>query len=278
MLEGVNDAVLAQCDALDGVRDGVLEDPRRCNFDPASLQCGAGPAGACLTAAQVGALHDIYTGPAAFVPGTSESEPLRIAMPGFAVGSEAEWRFAAGEGLSPLTLEFFRRAVFADELADWRDFDLAADYPRALDAAGWILDATSPDLAAYRDRGGKLILYHGWNDANNSPAATIAYYESVEATLAQGANPLGIETDAFARLFMVPGMAHCGGGTGTDEFDAQRAIEDWVERGIAPDRIEAARTEAGQLVRTRPLCPYPLVARYGGSGNSDRSGSFQCAF
>jgi feruloyl esterase len=140
-----------------------------------------------------------------------------------------------------------------------------------------MLDATSADLAGFRDRGGKLLLYHGWNDANNSPEATIAYYEAIESTLGLEPNPLAIRTPDFARLFLVPGMGHCGGGTGTAQFDAQRAIEDWVERGIAPDRIEAERAEGGELPRTRPLCPYPQTARYRGSGNSDRSGSFLCA-
>jgi feruloyl esterase len=277
VLAMVGDAAIAQCDSLDGVLDGVLEDPRRCSFDPANLQCGVSSGSRCLSAGQVSALRDIYAGPAAFVPGEDGAEPFSLALPGFAFGSEAGMGFAAGEGPSELTLEFFRRAVFRSAFWNWRDLELAADYPQAMATVGWMLDATASDLSAFRDNGGKLLLYHGWSDSNNSPEATIEWYESVEASLARAPNPRSIATDAFARLFMVPGMAHCRGGTGTDRFDAQRAIEDWVERGIAPDRIEAARVENGETVRTRPLCPYPLVARYQGSGDTDRTGSFRCA-
>lgn len=267
----VNEAVIAQCDALDGAPDGVLEDPRRCGFDPSRLQCSLGESGSCLTPAQVTAIREIYDGP---VVAAESGEPL----PGLAIGSEPFWSFATAREPSRLTLEFFRRAVFDDLAWNWRSFDFASDPALAREEAGWMLDAVEPDLSAFRDNGGKLILYHGWNDTNNAPEATIAYYESVETALAGRPNPQSIATRDFARLFMVPGMAHCGGGTGTDVFDAQRAIEDWVERDIAPDRIEASRVEADEIVRTRPLCPYPEIARYRGSGNPDRTGSFVCAF
>lgn len=271
----VTAAATEQCDTLDGVADGVIEDPRRCNFDPGRLQCsGAGVGGfrnpgACLTGSQVAAIRDIYRGPAA-----PDTGPI---APGFAVGSETGWTFASASEPSRLTLEFFRRAVFEDTFWSWRSFDFGLDHAYAVDQLGWMLDATSPDLSDFRDEGGKLLLYHGWNDSNNSPEATIAYYESIEATLATVPNPLAIRTRDFASLFLVPGMGHCGGGPGTDEFDSQRSIEDWVERGILPDRIEAGHVEDDQVVRTRPLCPYPETARYRGSGNSDRSGSFLCA-
>lgn len=258
----------AQCDTLDGVADGIIEDPRRCNFDPRQLQCGFADPGACLTPPQVAAAVSIYRGPTAPESGTI--------APGFAVGSETGWTFATSADLSPLTDEFFSRVVFGDPLWNWRDFDLVPDYRLAQQEAAWLLNATSPDLAGFRDRGGKLLLYHGWNDTNNSPEASIGYFEAVEATLATTPNPRSIAIPDFARLFMVPGMAHCGGGSGTSEFDPQSAIENWVERDIAPDRIEAESLEDGQVVRTRPLCPYPQTARYRGTGNSDRSGSFVC--
>jgi feruloyl esterase len=258
----------SQCDTLDGVADGLIEDPRRCNFDPRVLQCGFASAGSCLTAAQVAAAQDIYRGPS-----HPETGPI---APGFAFGSETEWTFATSPNLSPLTAEFFRRVVFDDPLWNWRDFDLVTDYRLAEQEAAWLLNAIIPDLSRYRDRGGKLLIYHGWNDANNSPEATIDYFESIETALAATPNLRSVATSDFARLFMVPGMAHCGGGIGSSEFDAQTAIENWVERAIVPDRIEAERIEGGQVVRTRPLCPYPQTARYRGSGNSDRSGSFVC--
>jgi feruloyl esterase len=258
----------AECDTLDGVADGVIEDPRRCNFDARTLQCGFASPGRCLTAQQAAAVQSIYQGPA-----HPDTGPI---APGFAVGSESGWTFATSPNLASLTDEFFSRVVFEDPLWNWRSFDFVTDYSLAQQAAGWLLNATSPDLSEFRDRGGKLLLYHGWNDSNNAPEATIGYFEAVETALAVAPNPRDIAIPDFARLFMVPGMAHCAGGIGTSEFDAQQSIESWVERGIAPDRIEAERIDDGQVIRTRPLCPYPQTARYRGTGNSDRSGSFVC--
>jgi len=260
-------AVIAQCDAVDGVVDGVLEDPRRCNFDPARLQCGVAAGNRCLNAPQVEALRQIHAG------FTNPSAGQQLT--GFALGSEPEWDFARNAELNPLTLAFFRTAVSKNPFWNWRDFDVITDVAAATENVGWILDATMTDLSEFRDNGGKLIVYHGWNDSNNSPEATIRWYEGVESTLGGAFGNTAGAIEDFARLFMVPGMAHCGGGSGTSQFDAQRAIEDWVERGIAPDRIEAERIEDGKVVRTRPLCPYPQVASYR-NGNSDRSGSFIC--
>jgi feruloyl esterase len=265
----VNDAAIAQCDTFDGVLDGVLEDPRRCNFEPRRLQCAAVSGSRCLTPDQVTAFERIYSGP------IDRASGQRI-LPGFAIGSERGWRFVGQTEPSRPTLEFFRRAVFDDPIWDWRRFDFAVDYPMAEEKAGWMLDATQTDLSAFRDRGAKLIVYQGWNDARNAPESTIGWYEGLEAEMAVATDPLGAGARDFARLFMVPGMDHCGGGPGASEFDAQHAIEDWVERGIAPDRIEAERVEDGQVVRTRPLCPYPQTARYR-SGNTDRTGSFVCS-
>ncbi|HEY5666178.1 MAG TPA: tannase/feruloyl esterase family alpha/beta hydrolase [Gammaproteobacteria bacterium] len=260
----------AQCDTLDGVADGVLEDPRRCNFDPGRLQCGVAAPGRCLSSAQVEAVRQMYRGPRLPVTG-------QIA-PGFPVGSEAGWSFASAAEPPVISLQFLRRVIFDDPLWTWRRFDLESDVALAREQAGWLMDATSPELGNFRDQGGKLLLYHGWNDSNNSALATITYYEAIENELATRPNPLSIATPEFARLFLVPGMGHCAGGIGTSQFDAQRAIENWVERGIAPDRIEAERVDAeGTVIRTRPLCPYPQTARYRGTGNSDRSGSFVCS-
>lgn len=265
----VADTATAQCDTLDGVADGVLEDPRRCNFDPGRLQCGIAAAGRCLSSAQVEAVRQMYRGPQLPMVGQL--------APGFPVGSETGWPFASAAEPPMISAQFLRRVIFEDPLWSWRQFDLETDSTLARERAGWLMDAVSPELGTYRDQGGKLLLYHGWNDTNNSALATIAYYEAMEAELAVRPNPLSIATPEFARLFLVPGMGHCAGGIGTSRFDAQRAIENWVERGIAPDRIEAERVDAGgQVVRTRPLCPYPQTARYRGTGNSDRSGSFVC--
>jgi feruloyl esterase len=266
----VNEAAVDQCDGLDGVRDGILEDPRRCGFDPGRLQCGAGQGGSCLSATQTAAFRDIYRGPVV------ETPDAPVNLPGLAIGSELYWEFTDSGQPSALTIEWFRRAVLRDPSWTWQDFNLAADYATAAAELGWIFDAASGDLARFRDGGGKLILYHGFNDVVVAPEATIAYYETMESRLARQANPRAITMRDFARLFMVPGMAHCAGGPGTDQFDMQRAIEDWVERGLPPARVEASRVVAGEVERTRPLCPFPETARYRGSGNSDRSGSFVC--
>jgi feruloyl esterase len=268
LLAMVNAEVLAQCDTLDGAADGVLEDPRRCAFEPGRLQCGSAAGGRCLTATEVTALRQIYSGP-------PEPEGPDPGLPGLALGSERGWTFVATPDLEPLTLELFRRAVFADP--DWssRSFDFVVDIPLARAAAGW-LDATATDLTSFRNRGGRLIVYQGWNDVDRPPEATIDWYEAVEGALPPDAGGPAGGMGQFARLFMVPGMAECGGNEATN-FDLQRSIEAWVEQGTAPDRIESEVRVDGETVRTRPLCPYPQVARYRGGGSSDRSGSFVCA-
>jgi feruloyl esterase len=271
-LELLTSAAIARCDTLDGVADGIIEDPRRCNFDPGSLQCSVGATGACLNPTQVAAARSIYAGPAA----PPLEELPAIDLPGFAAGSEIGWRFALDSEPSALALEYFRRAVHGNAGWSWRDFDLGRDHALALLEAGWILDTSSADLTRFRDQGGKLIVIQGWNDPVSPPEATIAYFDAIADTHTAGRNAPATAIREFARLFMVPGMQHCGGGTGTDQFDGLRALEDWVERGIAPERIEASRIENGTLARTRPLCPYPQTARYRGNGDSNQSGNFVC--
>jgi feruloyl esterase len=157
---------------------------------------------------------------------------------------------------------------------DWRAFDFDRDAALAAEKTGAVLDATDPDLGAFRAAGGKLIVYHGWNDQVIFPGSSVAYYEAVAKELAPRNGIDGI--DDFMRLFMVPGMTHCRGGVGTDQFDMQAAIETWVEQGDAPDRIAARRVEDGNVTRTRPLCPYPATAQYDGSGSTDDAANFVC--
>jgi feruloyl esterase len=206
-------------------------------------------------------------------PATGE----RISHPTLVPGGERDWNIVTTPGLFVLDREFLSRVVFEDTALDWRRFDFTTDTARAIELAGPILDATDPDLSAFRDHGGKLIQYHGWNDAIVLPGDSVAYYEAVDAAMASAPNPGNLGTRDFYRLFMVPGMNHCTGGPGTDQFDRQRAIEDWVERGIAPERIEARHLENGRVTHSRPLCPYPQVARYRGSGDSTSTSSFICA-
>ena len=268
-LARVNDAVLAQCDTIDGVEDRVIEDPRVCHFDPAVLQCSGSQAGECLNEGQVSALRKIYSGPVN--PTTGES-----LFPGLAPGGETTWSLVTSPGPAQIPKEYFARSVFKNPNWDWRTFDFADDIDLARRLTGEVLDATNPDLSAFRDGGGKLILYHGWNDQVIFPQGTIDYYERVEAALTAKPSTTNPETSDFFRLFMVPGMTHCRGGTGTDQFNTQAAIEAWVERGVAPDRIEASRREDGAVTRTRPLCPYPQTAHYDGSGDPNDTSNFVC--
>ena len=261
----IHEAVLRQCDARDGVRDGLLEDPRQCAFDPAELQCRDADAARCLTAPQVAALESVYR------PLTSAKTGALI-FPGLAVGSELVW----GNLPQPLAIaeSHFRYLVFADPSWDFKSFDVDRDLTKAdaMDASGGQLNAIDPDLSAFKQRGGRLLQYHGWNDQQIAAGNSINYYESVVARMG------GPEaTAAFYRLFMVPGMAHCRGGEGaTDQFDAVAALEQWVERGTPPEKIVASSTKDGVAVRTRPLCPYPMVAQWTGSGSTDDVKSFAC--
>ena len=288
-LQLLNSAAIAQCDTLDGVADGVLEDPRRCNFDPGRLQCGVGAVGSCLSSAQVAAARSIYAGPATGRRTGSTPPPLQAQfppaartannaqqfdiaipvfdLPGFLPGSELGWQFALNQAPDALALEFFRFAVHSNAAWSWREFELGGDLALAQETSGWIFDVSSGDLSRFAANGGKLIAYHGWSDTVSPPEATLAWFERAARGTAAEA----------ARLFMVPGMQQCGGGSGADEFDMLRALEDWVERGIAPDRIEATRTVDETQIRTRPLCPHPQTARYRGTGSPDQTGNFICA-
>jgi feruloyl esterase len=269
-LELVNNEVLAQCDGLDGVQDGVLENPLACDFDPAALQCSSGQSGDCLTGDQVSALRKIYAGPAH--PRTGE----RL-HPSLVPGGEPAWSLVGGSELADIPLQYFARSVLDDAGWDWRTFDFDRDAELAAERTGEILDAIDPDLTEFRDRGGKLVLYHGWNDQVIFPEGSIDYYENVDDTLSSKPGGAAENASDFFRLFMVPGMTHCRGGPGTDQFDAQAAVEAWVERGVAPASIEARHVEDGDATRTRPLCPYPQVARYDGSGDTDDTRNFVCA-
>ena len=273
-------AVNEACDALDGVEDGVLNDPRRCDFDPAVLTCGRDddPA-SCLTVKQVAAVKAIWSG----VEG-STGEPV---YPGLVPGGEASpggWsRWVTGaepfEGLhARAALGFFKYMVFEDPDWDFRTFDYETDLPFALEKVGPALDSDDPDLRPLRDRSGKLIVYHGWSDPDISALASIDYYEDVVSVVADGRGyEAGLsDTQEFFRLFLVPGMGHCRGGPGPDEFDALTALEAWVEQGVAPERIQASKIDDGVVVRTRPLCPYPEVARWTGTGSTDDAANFVC--
>lgn len=273
-------AVTAACDAIDGIEDGVLDDPRACDFDPADLACGAGgDEAACFTPKQVQAVKDIWRGPT--------NAAGEVVYPGLVPGGEDDpggWpRWVTGPEPFRSTHylaadNFMKYMVFGDPDWRFRSWDYDRDLPVALERTGPALDANDPDLRPLRDAGGKLLLYHGWSDADISPLGTIDYYEEVVRTVGGGADAAGAlaETQEFFRLFMAPGMGHCRGGPGPDRFDALSALEAWVEEGRAPERIVASKVEDGAVVRTRPLCPYPQVARWSGAGSTDDAANFRC--
>jgi len=250
--------VLDACDANDGVKDGLIEDPSSCKVDFTKLACKSGDGAECLTERQVKTAQTVVS---PFV--SAKGEPL---FPRLEPGTEMRWaRVAGGPDPAELFWDQFRYVVYQNPQWDWRSFDADRDAAKA-NAVNRDVDALNPDLAAFAKRGGKLLLYHGWADQQVAPGSTVEFF-----------NLLHDEKGDWARLFMMPGMAHCSGGEGPDSFDKIGVMEDWVERGKAPARIVASHHSAGKVDRTRPLCAYPQVAKYKGSGSVDEAGSFVCS-
>ncbi|MGA2134386.1 MAG: tannase/feruloyl esterase family alpha/beta hydrolase [Bryobacteraceae bacterium] len=287
-LRAIQDAALAACDALDGVKDGVIENPARCHFDPSVLLCHGDETDSCLTAPQVAALKKLYAG------GHNAHGSI---FPGYSPGGEAEfggWAVWITGGAPEKSLmyvfgtQYYKNMIFDNANWDYHTFDADRDVKASDDKQSRNMNATDPDLSGFRKRGGKLILYHGWSDAAIAPQNTINYYGRVVEQM--GAS----EANSFVRLFMVPGMQHCGGGSGPNSFgqlsvstgDADSgmdaALERWVEHGVAPERIIAAKRKSdlnpkSEILRTRPLCAFPLTAHYKGSGSTDDAANFTCA-
>ena len=259
----LHNAVLEACDVLDGVKDGVLENPRRCHFDPAVVACKAGDAANCLTASQVEAARKIYSG--AKNPRTGEQ-----IFPGLEPGGELLWDRLAGPQPLGLAIENFKYVVFQNPDWDYLSLNFDGDVALADKLDDDINKSMDPNLKPFTGHSGKLLMYHGWSDQQVPPRNTINYYDSVIKTLGAA------RTTDSVRLFMVPGMGHCGGDVGTDTFDMVSVIEQWVENGKAPDRIPAAHLTDGKPDRTRPLCPYPQVAVYIGIGSTNDAGNFVC--
>lgn len=260
----IHNAVLQACDARDGVKDGVLEDPTRCNFDPKELECKDADAATCLTKAQVETARIIYTA----YPNQGDKRNI---FPGFERGSEMGWTTMAGQNPFGPGTDLFKFIVFQDPNWDFKTFNFATDVARTEKADQGIMNAMNSDLKKFSTRGGKMIQYHGWADPQIAPGSSVNYYKSVLETMG-GTN----QVQGFYRLFMVPGMAHCGGGDGTSNFDMLTALEQWVEKGKAPEKVPASRVKEGKVDRTRPLCPYPQVAQYTGSGSTDDAANFVC--
>jgi feruloyl esterase len=258
--ELLNDGAIAACDAQDGVVDGVIENPRVCPFDPASLTC-RGTDAACLTPAQAEVARLTYRGPA--------DAAGKVIFPGLSRGSERGWRTLSADKPLSLAFDTYAQLVFGQPSWDFRSFDAARDIALGVEKIGRLMDAADPHLDTFIAHGGKLLLYHGWADPGIPPEGTVRYYDAVGKALGRAAA-------SSVRLFMVPGMGHCRGGTGTDTFDPVAALDGWVRGGPVPQRIEAARVENGTIVRTRPLCAYPARAVYRGTGSTDDSKNFEC--
>ena len=256
-------AVLDACDATDGVKDGVIDDPDRCTFDPGVLQCPAATGASCLSAAQVATARLIYSSPTHL--------RLSRAIAGLSRGSELGWTDLGWTASARATgLDQFRFLVFRDPNWTIDRFRFDADVVRAEDADSNTINALDPNLKPFIDRGGKLIQYHGWSDPQISPGSSTQYYRSVVAQLGAAS------VSSAYRLFMAPGMGHCSGGDGPNAFDMVAALEEWVEHGAAPEKIIASHSTNGAVDRTRPLCPYPQVAIYQGHGSTDDAANFAC--
>jgi feruloyl esterase len=260
-VEMLHEAVLAACEADDGVSDGFLNNPLACGFNPQALACTDGDNAACLTPAETEAVLHAWNGTF-----SAAGEQL---YPGHARGFELGWRVPEADSVpASLQTDATRYLVYEDPEWDWREFEIERDLQLAREKAGYI-EAVETDLSEFKAMGGKLIIYHGWNDPGPSPLNSINYVNGV-------AQALGGAQEDWLRLYMMPGMGHCAGGIGPDQADFLGAMEAWVEEGMAPGIITAARIREGRVDMTRPLCPYPAVAQWDGKGNPDDAASYSC--
>jgi feruloyl esterase len=267
--------IYARCDHLDGIRDGLISDPLRCRLDPTRdlPSCTASSTADCFTDSEIRTLTSIY--------GNLTFNGQKI-YPGWPFGGEIAGRNGRSGWLGTMLTDgsettisqhaqsFFRYFVFKGTASDLRlkDVDLSRPLP-GLDALRTALNATDPDLAPFRKRGGKLIVWFGWADPIVNPTRAVEYYEAVLGRM-------GSATRDFFRLYMLPGVFHCGGGPGCDAFPRLATLIEWVERRIAPDNVVASCTQGDKVIRTRPLCSYPDVVTYRGSGSPDQVDNYAC--
>ena len=272
----VHAAVLKQCDKLDGVEDGVVGRPMQCSFDPVTLKCAAGASEGCLSEGQVQAMANIYGGVRA-----ADGSSL---LPGWPRGAEMQLAvLVLGKEPFPVATSYFRQLVFAGKPAwDWKAMDYRADLGAARSYGSEMLDVPADGLGPFFARGGKLMLSHGWADGLIPATNTLAFNAALYRALPQD------QAEQQLRLFMVPGMEHCGGGAGVSKIDTLGTIDQWATTGQAPTRIVATRPEQVAAMpgappqpprppMSRPLCAYPLVARYDGKGDPMTPAAFSCA-
>lgn len=282
-LPAIEKAALDQCDALDSIKDGIISTPEACHFDPSVLLCKGEESQDCLTQPQINSLKRYYAG--------GEDNHGKSIFPGLTPGDETGWRtWETGEGPGDAAVIRYVENYFRYMVTDNPKWNiLTADVDQSLQAAtekiAADLDATNPDLSKFAARGGKLILYHGWNDPAISPWNTIAYYQSVKKQMGDQSS------DSFIRLYMAPGVEHCAGGPGPDAFGQLGlhtakgpkygifdALQDWVEKGTPSAEVIATKyaSDKNTVLMTRPLCPYPKIAKYKGSGDTSDSANFTC--
>jgi feruloyl esterase len=264
-LKALHQAALLACDSRDGAKDGVIGDPLKCTFDPGVIQCQGADGPSCLTASQVEMARQMYRGPRN--PRTGE----QIFSPVYP-GSELNWPAVTGPKAAGAGNEFFKYFVFKDPAYDYMAQPINFDSHVALGDRPdiQVVNAVDPDIRAYTRRGGKLIMYKGWNDAGVPPGQPVDYFNRVVKTIGAKA------AEDAVRLYMVPGMNMCSGGDGADTVDWFATMRTWVEQKRPPADLVASRVVDGKTVRTRPLCAYPQVATYRGSGSTDEAANFVC--
>jgi feruloyl esterase len=260
----IHAAVLSACDGLDGVKDGVIENPLQCHFDYATLACKGADGPDCLTKGQIESAKTL-------------TSPLKDTKTGKVVderhlwpGSELGWTTLGGAAPLGLSSSGLANILYKDPHWDWHTFEMSRGIEQAAQADGGALYSGDPNLKPFFDHGGKLLMYHGWTDQQVTPQTSTIYYDRVVKAVGNDAAARGIA------LYMVPGMNHCQGGAGTDTFDKMAAIEGWVATGSAPQQIIAAHRTAGQVDKTRPLCRFPEIAKYKGTGDPNDAASFAC--
>ena len=259
----IHEHVLKACDGKDGVVDGVLEDPTSCTVDFSELACKGADSASCLTPAQITSARAITT--PLTRPGSNE--PI---FPGYLTpGSELEWDVLGGPQPLRLSQTAVANIVYGDKAWSPRAFNLATELDRVDASDQGVMKSNDPNLAPFFNRGGKLLMWHGWADPQVPPQLSTIYYTNVLKTV-------GPSAEQSIALFMMPGVYHCAGGPGPDNFDRMGAIAAWVEGGHKPTRLTASRLSSGVVDRTRPLCPYGQVAVYSGTGSTDDAANFAC--
>jgi feruloyl esterase len=258
-VETLHKAVMDSCDALDGVKDGIISNPEKCHYDPSALLCKAADGPTCLSSGELNTVKIVF--------GDVKTKKGDVIWTGYEPGTELQVGSLKNVPTGPGGVwDVIRILGHQDKDYDWHNFDLDTEVAQA-DKAG--IDVLTYDLSAFKAHGGKLLLYHGWADPSIPPGHTVLYYKEV-------LNKMGKKQDDWFKLYMEPGMAHCGGGVGPDQFNKMGVIERWREAGQAPDSIIASHVTGSSVDMTRPLCAYPQVAVYKGVGSTNDAASFSC--